>query len=333
MKLLIGLFLFVASLPMLWFSQFQNSAGTLSSATPVSADTPTSGFIRIEGVPQLTQSVSCPDASGRACVYAKTTVEEYKTVESVSCGTVSTTSTKRLLSQVEDECDESGYCRPCFRYTETAWQSTNVSETIGAFAIGAFTVKPSARTTFVGERTASEYLRGGTPINPGEVAAGNVEAQLGDIKTQTTYVPVTNQLLVAGEATEGFIGDTGSGLFVVSNTTYGETLAALKQNDRALGSALALGSFLFLVLGLVLIVAQFAAPVAGLARMIPLLGQPISHGVQGFVYVIVAIAGALLWGALYVLVFLVKNMLVAGILIGVVAVAAAIILPRLPKKS
>lgn len=264
----------------------QHDARDFSGIQTVEATTLEQGPVVVQGIVEQTGGVTCPE-SEHECLYVKTKPEVYTRTESIVCDEIP--DDVELIEQVEDRCDGStGICDSCYRVASQAWelQEDQVTEQFSVFSIGAYQVVPNAETKFLDKET----------IEAEEVA----EPKEGDTRVGYTIVEKTQEVLVAGEAKDGAITtQTEEGVWLVSSGDYETVMSTLQTSDKNARNGLRVGSLIMMMLAFVLMTSQISGPVLGVFKILPGLGGFMEKGSKMAVTIVAALAGALLWGAIF----------------------------------
>jgi hypothetical protein len=306
MKILVGLFLiFLASPFVLWFSEGARSAKDFSSAELLTnTDITQDGYIAIEGAPSDTTNLPCPEGIDyKQCLFLQTHVEEFVYSEGERCGSIP--ADVGIIERRPDKCED-GECEPCYLVETSDWDTIGDRKDYADFTLGAYTIKPSGSANIVGEQVY-------------EVNYDNLDPYYGDQRTRYTYLPDEDLVLVAGPSTAGTIrGDMNKTLFI-SDLSYEATAIQLKAEDTATKWAGRIFSLILMMLGFVMVVSQFADPLTGTMRIIPVFGKSLQNASRSIIYAAAALLGLLAWIPVFIVIFLTRNLWVAIIVALVIA--------------
>ncbi len=317
MKFFIGLLLIlIASPAALWFSESQHRVKDVSSATEVDASTQAQGYVVFEGEPVLSDAPMCPGLD-QSCLAVSTIEEQYVAVELVECGVLDLDEGDVLLEQVEDRCDaDTGSCDPCYQIERRGWEEVSDTTSYAGLRVGAYEVALSNQVQFVGDLTSFAYVT----AEGEQMSAQPEEVLVGDVRFSYDFFPLSDSLLVVGEAQGGVVTDEGEKTFVVSSLGYEATVAELDARDEASKWGLRVLSLLVMVLGFLLVASQFLAPITDLAKIAPFLGSHISAWMRGVLYLVVAIAASMVWSIMLATVVLLKTFWPALLVLAVLIV-------------
>lgn len=284
MRLLAGFVLiFLASPFTLWMAEGQDFAATFESAAQVESSSTQDGFVAVYGEPTWKTPLLCPQ-SEENCLFVQTTVSHWELGDQIVCGELSN---ENIIEQVEDRCD-GGYCEKCYRVENNQWIQDSQETKVAEFSIGNYSIALNE---------GGNYLDKQFLVDENET-----------LKTEYSFMPAADQVLVSGEALNGQIASAGEkGIFVVSNKNHEGTLADLEMQDKSIRWGLRIFSAILMVLGWILMVSQFAAPIAGLLNIVPFLGGLASTGVKGVTYFVAAIVGFLVWLLLFLAVIILHS--------------------------
>lgn len=330
MRVLFGLLCIVILSPAaLWFAESQHKAADIQSAMQVSATAPAvNGYVVVSGTSSVAKPVACPkdtQITDTACIYSRTTVETFTESKETQCGSIS--SSQKILGPAPDQCTSGGSCSKCYYVASDAWQTTSDNRLYAPFVIGSYTVTPSKSTTFVGT----------TFVHTG--VSDSATPNVGDVKTTMEYLPAAMAQTVVGESSHGMI-DTGAAgkVFAVSSLDYAGTVQGLAQQDSQTMWLLRIVSLILMVIGFVLLTAPFEAVFTMFFRFIPIVGGIVNRGVSGVLHLLSGILGLLVWLVVFALVLAVKNILVVGVIMLIIAVLVLAVMKSngaklAPKKS
>jgi hypothetical protein len=183
------------------------------------------------------------------------------------------------------------------------WEEKSSHEAFGEFTIGEYKVYPREGTVFIGEK--------------------DFDSDEDGRMIEYEYLAFENVMLVTGNAQGGeieFAADDEA--FIISPYSYLQTAEEVKKIDKGMTLGLRIFSLILMVLGFIALTAQFAAPIAGVLKVVPFLGSALNTGVQGVIYFAVSVFAALVWLVLLAAVvvlnsfwlFLAAVLLVAGLL-------------------
>ncbi|MFA6131498.1 MAG: hypothetical protein WC702_00305 [Patescibacteria group bacterium] len=326
-KILIGLFLAVILSPsLIWFGQSQHSEEKFLRSKEVSSEAVQNGYVSVVGASIPDTTLNCPlikvDEVEKPCLFVDQETFEYKTSSSVLCGDT-LSSSYRVIKQVENRCSETGgNCEACYQVEKDDWVSVERKVTHVPFKVGQYTISPTEKTNFIDE-LQGEYFVSST----GERRLGTEIPALGDKNYKFIYFPKPESILVAGLSLDGKIESGGdNGIFVVSNKLREATALALKSEDKIAGKILSIFSLFLMMLGFAFMVSPLTTwirHVFGVA--LPGLDRLLSRGASWLIYLAAGVVGGVFWLILFLLVFLVKNILIAGILAAVIGLIFAVV--------
>ena len=314
MKILVGLALiFLASPFTLYWAEGINYAKELKSTTffeDSALASVSANRIAVRGAPTNATNLACPTgATHPQCLYVKTHAEEFTYKEATVCGELGTD--VEVIERVQDAC-EGGTCEPCYLVNQSAWVTTTDREDYADFTVGAVSVRPYGSAYIVGE--------GGTAVG-----YENEAPVPGDERTSYEYLPNTAEVTVAGELSTGVIlrGDGEHTLFI-SNEDYDTTLAIVKSEDKAARMFGRIASLALMMLGFVLVAAQFVDPVTGVMRILPFFGKGMQNATRSVVYLAAGFVGAIIWIPIFIVMYLFHNVwaaIIATVVLGGIAIA------------
>lgn len=340
------LFVVIGSPLAAWYAESQNRADDFSTAQVVAADSATDGYVVVENTAKSTEDLACPNIGIESigkCIYVGKNTEKYSVERKEQCGSLSDSQVQ--IEYKGQECDSDGKnCESCYMVDEYSWNQISTDSNYAKFAVGSYSVKASDQTNFIGSQEYTQYESTPTDttnVNNNANANLNTNAGLttpdghavGDIRHNYSYFPIDDVALVAGDAkTQAISGATDGKPFIVSNTGYAGTVAALESQDRTMAWGLRILSLALMVIGVVMIFGPLTA-FTNIFRFIPILGKRLDKGFDAVITFVAALIGFVLWLGLFAIVMVLKNIWIIIIVLGVIGAGVLFLVKRGKKKS
>lgn len=335
MKLLsipIGIILIIIGPVILWNAESQRRAADFESAKDVSASSDKSGYLRITGQPELEDTLLCPDSKNedieKKCLYISSSVEEYQLSDKEICSNTRPTDVIRTLDREECNSDNEN-CKPCYLVEEREWESIDSDSQYVDFTIGDYIVRNSSKANIVGADTYEEFIPndvfGENEFDylfediPEQEASASRQSnpEIGDRKISYSFVPAKGDLLVAGESTDGEISEDNKE-FVISTLTYAQTLEKLEGQDSSAKWGLRALSLALVVFGAISIFTGIASIPGFFLDAIPFIGDKLEDKLNQIASLFGGCMGLLIWGFMFFVVMLLKNLVALIIGFGIV---------------
>ena len=284
----LGILLILGSPVVLYMAESQNTAKDFQSAQQVEATEVVDGYVTLQGQPEVVEAARCLEEE---CLYSNLSEEELVQRESEQCGNIKEDQNTRILYETTLECDEDGNCKQCYQVEEDVWEAYNTTTEYGEAIVGSYEVTFGEGAIMLGlEEEIVEY-------------EGDV------LRDVWTTFPVPEELRVAGDSYNGEIAGAEA-TYVLSPYNYAQTLAELEARDAANKWGLRIATFLMLFIGFMGIMGPLTY-FSHLLRRLPIVGPFIKEGMNAIVALIAFIAAVVVFGVLWVLVTIVKNIVVA----------------------
>lgn len=324
-------FILIAAAPLaLWRAESQKRAIEFRSAIEVNADNIQNAYVRTRALAKAEESVPCPvevSAKSANCIYVFSEVKEYQQSERETCSMTKPTGT--IVRTLEDKCDESGKCTPCYVVSENSWKVLRSESKFARFAVGNYKVAPDSSANVIGAETYTRYYKQGeydsvnfTSVAPESYPGSKMQPtspKLGEVEVKHSYIEEGAEILVTGQADKGEIS-TGEKVFVISTQNYQQTLKSLESQDNASKWLLRLLSFAMTVSGFVIIMVNLMAIANIIIERVPVVGNLVSKQLRGLAAIIGIVLGTGYWLLAFALVLLLKNVLAIGLVFVVLVV-------------
>ena len=288
---LLGIVLILGSPVVLWMAESQHTSKDFQSATQVEVDNVMDGYVTFQGTPTLDKAATCLEDE---CLYSNLSEEELVPRESEKCGTVKEDEHTRILYETTLECDEDNNCKQCYQVEEDVWEAFNTTTEYGQATMGSYNVTFGAGAIMLG------------------LAEKTIDLDKTHRDVWTTF-PVPNELRVAGDSYGGEISGAEKA-FILSSFNYAQTLTELQARDSANKWGLRIAAFFMLFIGFMGILGPLTY-FSHLLRRLPIVGPFIKEGVGLVVALVAFVAAVIVFGVLWVVVTLVKNIVVAMVVL------------------
>ena len=300
----IGPVLVIVAIGMLFVSERLDKKSAVVkqlSLEPASEASGKTGMHKIEGSAVLTTEIIPPEITDKVLYYSYSK-ERYEQVEKVERETVTQNIGGDEVEQVVETTklvDE--------------WVSKESSEEWARFKLAEIEITPNNAKSIVDYQRAEYWfdnqtysyklLTSGTTRNP----------VIGDERKVITYISVDGTFIVIGEISNNKI--SGGDPFIVSNKSDADILSSLRTEENVTYLGFKIGSWLFLTLGLMLVI----GPILALADFIPVAGK-MANCLALIIASIVSAAIVLLITMLIKLWWLCLGLLIVGLIAAVVMI-------------
>ena len=283
---LLGIVLILASPIAMWMAGDQHRADDFAAAQEVSIDTVASGYVTFRGAPELVDPDAGLNCYVGSCIYEHESVERLETTQDLECkNNIQEDEMTRILYQDGYEYDdETGETVPCYQVERDRWEMQSENTILNDVAVGAFTVAPHEGAEYL--ETVEEILETDFDFDDRAIARSVYTAFL-----------VPDQLLVAGEATNGSVVKPSERTYVLSQFDSAVTMQKLDEIDKANRLFLWIATFLMIFIGYSLIfgplhsLARIFLHIPGLAP----LGRAIAQGSREMIGVLSLILAVITW--------------------------------------
>lgn len=282
----VGVLLVLGSPVAMWMAGSQHRAKDFQAAQQVNADTAVSGYVTLRGTPSFVIKGAGENCFGGSCVYEHESVERLETKQSLECSKdIKQDGMTRILSQDGSEYnDETGETVPCYQVERDSWVVKAEHVLANDLLVGAYTITPNE---------SAEYLETIETINETEL---DLNEKVIARSVYTTFL-TPDQLLVAGESTNGRIVQPLEKTYVFSQFDHALTLQKLGERDKESRMVLWVITFFMIFIGYSLIfgplhsLARIALHIPGLAPV----GRAIAQGSRAMIGVLSFILSVLTW--------------------------------------
>lgn len=249
----------------------------------------------------------------RECFYVNESEETWSRAEEKTCGEVE--SKERIIRKLPEECDNEGNCEPCYIVEKFDWDQTDSDAQYAAFQLGSYRITPSGKAKFIGTESLLDYQYPEQASNPEE----------GDKRFDYTFMPANQSILVAGEASGQEIeGALDGKSFIISSKSYAGTLESLQDQDASSKMLLTVFSLLAMIIGMLLVVGPLTL-LTDVFKFIPVLGKHADKGFDGVIKFAAVVFGLVLWGIVYGLVLIAKNIILIIVVLAVLGAGAYVL--------